>query len=136
MNKGQGRNAGSGSLMGHVNYDAGLMRYRQLMSRSHQEVAEPKQKAERVGRVRRARKVAPIAAAVILVLSIGVAGIAQGNCLRLCPGVGGSVGSYSILSPSSAQYAKGELAIEAAAWGGGGASCFVAQCGGFSQFIP
>ena len=139
MNKAQAGNRGNGRLMGQVNYDAGIMRYRQLLSRSHHEVPKAEKPAGKALQKQRERKIATSVAALILVLIIGVAGVAQGNCLRLCPGLGGcGAGSYSIESPGPTLtvFANAELAIEAAAWGGGGGSSYAAQCGGFSQFIP
>ncbi|MFC2081938.1 hypothetical protein ACFLR0_02015 [Candidatus Bipolaricaulota bacterium] len=148
MNNRQNGTGGSGHLMGQVNYDAGIMRYRQLLSRSHNEAVESQPAAgqssrlQRAIRVRRQRRIAASAAALLLVLSIGVAGVAQGNCLRLCSGFGGFAAEvYSVESPSPALiaamvHAEGELSIESSAWGGGGGCGNVVECGGYAQFIP
>ena len=145
MNERQVQNAGTGRLMGHVNYDAGLVRYRQLLRRSNEAAEESPRAAGRVLGSRRYRRAATVVAAIVLLLGLAVAGAAQECNLRFCPGFGGyGAEEHSIESLGPAEVAvtavaEGELAIEWAAWrcgGGGGSACYSMQAGGCSQFTP
>jgi len=138
MGKANVRNVGNGRLMGHVNYDAGLARYRQLLSESCSEVGKPARKDRQSIRSRRARKVAAVAAVALLVLSVGAAAMECSRCL-LSPGYGGGGAVVSSVEyPSALLFAEWRMDLKALAWGGGAGagSDNAVSARGFSQFFP
>ena len=137
MNKAGNGNSRNGRLLGHVNYDAGLVRYRQLLSQSHPEGVKAEKKAGRAVRERRARKVAPIAAALLLVLSIAAAGnVCHERCL-LSPGYGGGGSAVASIVPmEQAVFAECGFGSKLMAWGGAASGGSAIQVGKYWQFSP
>jgi len=97
---------GVGRLSGRSEVDAGLMRYRELLSRPQHAAA--KKSGSRLGRIFRSRAsarraaVRAITAAVLLVLVLSVAGAAEMSvgCLLLTPGTGAGGIALATVEPA------------------------------------
>jgi len=116
---------GVGRLSGRSEVDAGLMRYRELLSRPQHAVA--KKSGSRLGRIFRSRAsarraaVRAITAAALLVLVLSVAGAAEMSvgCLFLTPGTGAggiSVASIEAAPGLSILATGGTFELTAAGW--------------------
>jgi len=113
---------GVGRLSGRSEVDAGLMRYRELLSRPQHAVA--KKSGSQLGRIFRSRAsarraaVRAITAAALLVLVLSVAGAAEmsAGCLFLTPGTGAggiALASVEIASSTAVVAASGSFELTA-----------------------